>query len=132
MTKLLPGQQLINGVSNLIFGTNTPNYDTSLISDTNIQNQLKAANITVIRAGFTDSSGNQYTDAQIDAQYNAIQSAGAVMLGLSRIINPHLRSMWYLISVRVVSCMSTRMSLISAMVSPSRHTPTNGIKSYHS
>ncbi len=82
MAKLLPGQQLINGVSNLIFGTNTPNYDTSLISNTNIQSQMKAANITVIRAGFTDSSGNKYTDAQLDAQYNAIHNAGAVMLGI--------------------------------------------------
>ena len=98
----LPGQtKTASGASNYIFGTNTPNYNTTLSTSTNIQNQMKSAGITVIRAGFSDSVGNLYSDAQMDAQYTAIHNAGAVILG----ILPHNQSAF---AQHVVSYMGSR------------------------
>ncbi len=83
---LLPGQQLVGGVSNLIFGTNTPNYDTALYTNTNVQGQMKAAGVTIIRASCNDSASppNNYSDTQLDAMMNAILATGAVPLLILR------------------------------------------------
>lgn len=93
---LLPGQQLIGGVSNLIFGTNTPNYDTALYTNTNVQAQMKAAGVTIIRASCNDSASppNNYSDAQLDTMMNAILATGAVPLLILRtrdsVFNQHV------------------------------------------
>jgi hypothetical protein len=97
---LLPGQTFSNNASNYVFGTNTPNYDTSLLTDTQIQTQMSTAGITVIRTALGPPTGN-YTDSQLDTLATAISNAGAKMLA----ILPHNQSAF---AQHVVSYLGSR------------------------
>src|SRR5579875_347754 len=81
----LPGQTFINGISNLLFGANTPpDYGSpptpvGFVVSSQVQALVKAAGVTVMR--ITISNGTTgYTNAQIDQRLNACKNAGCLPL----------------------------------------------------
>ena len=77
---LLPGQQLINGVSNFIFGSNM-SQDFAAHTTRNtpaIQSQIKAGNFQLMRCAIPANS----TDAYLDLTANACQAMGCAMLAI--------------------------------------------------
>lgn len=75
----LPGQAFWkDGVSSLLFGTNDPDeyYPNNIETQPLIQQQMKAAGISLIRTFIEDHS----TDAQIDQRIDAIKNIGAQCL----------------------------------------------------
>lgn len=89
-TPLLPGEQIWNGVSSYIFGTNnTYNWSANnLETNSTTQQLLKAAKIPLIRTWFfspdkPDSSyGNLGTDAETDRRLQVDETIGANCLGV--------------------------------------------------
>jgi hypothetical protein len=76
---VLPGQTFWkNGASSLLFGTNDPDeyYANNIETQPLIQQQMKAAGVSLIRTFIEDHS----TDAQIDQRIATIQNIGAQCL----------------------------------------------------
>ncbi len=70
MSRLLPGQQIINGVSNYIFGTNMGQDGTNptVVRNTPaIQAQVKAANFQIIRFDIPSGKANSWIDETMAA-----------------------------------------------------------------
>jgi mannan endo-1,4-beta-mannosidase len=80
MVNLLPGQQNINGVSNFIFGSNlSQDYATHTVRNTpQMQQQIKAAGVTVMRCAIPAGSADSF----LDQTYNACQAMGCAMLAI--------------------------------------------------
>lgn len=81
---LLPGQKLINGYSNFLFGSNISlDYASNNARNTPaIQAQFKAANFQVMRCAIppTDFNNTPTTNAYIDLTANACAAMGCAML----------------------------------------------------
>lgn len=75
---LLPGQKLINGVSNLIFGSNLGQaINANTVYNTPaIQSQIKAAGLQIMRTSFQPTASH----SDMDNHYNAIVACGCVPL----------------------------------------------------
>lgn len=82
--KLLPGQRISNDVSNFLFGCNTPNYNTTLLTSTAVQAQLKANGITIIRSPVVDQNNVNYADSVLDQLATACANVGAALLLILR------------------------------------------------
>ncbi len=81
---LLPGQRLVNGFSNFLFGSNI-SIDFTANNARNtpaIQQQFKNANFQIMRCAIppTDSNNNPTTNAYIDLTANACAAMGVAML----------------------------------------------------
>src|SRR6266849_3120190 len=78
MTNLLPGQQMINGVSSYLFGSNMPpDYSQHTVRNTpQMQALIKSAGLTVMRCAIPVGSANSY----IDLTANACAAMGTAML----------------------------------------------------
>ena len=96
ITPLLPGEQIWNGVSSFIFGTNnTYNWSAdNLETNSTTQQLLKAAKIPLIRTWFFSpdnpysSYGNLGTDAETDRRLQVDQTIGAACLGVLQDTRP--------------------------------------------
>ena len=84
MVKLLPGQKIIGGASNFMWGSNMPpDYHTQNVRNTpQIQALVKAANLTVMRCAIspTDNNGNPTPLSYIDETAQACAACGCAML----------------------------------------------------